>query len=228
MAICTPHFREVHARYTTSLLALVARTSATSLVFNGERLTPTLKVFMNSGSVLSDVRNTLVKFAIEWEANYLLWVDADHTFPPDSALRLLAHNLPVVGVNYSRRIIPTCPTATGLDGKLLWTTLDDAKAGKVEEVKRIGLGLCLMDMTILSRLPSPFWPLFSQEPVPGSSLVKGEDHYFFERLETAGIPLHVDHGLSWEIGHLSEIVLTNADAWAQRESYMAMQAPPKG
>lgn len=223
IAICTPHFREVHAQYTSSLLSLVAQTNATNLIFNGERMSPTLKVFMNSGSILSDVRNTLVRWAVEWNANYLLWIDADHTFPPGTALRLLSHNLPVVGVNQPRRIIPTYPTTLGMDGKLLWTTPEDAQAGKVERVKRIGLGVCLMDMTILKRLKPPLWPLFSQEPIPGSPEVKGEDTYFSNRLERAGIHFYVDHGLSWEIGHIAEVVLTVEDAWVHREAYLASQ-----
>lgn len=232
IVICTPHFREVHAKFVISLMSLVAHTYRAEIVFNGQPTTPDIQVFMNNGSVLSDLRNTLVRMANEWGANYLLWLDADHTFPPDVLMRLLSHNLPVVGANYPRRTSPTFPTAQALDGDHLWTTLEAAEAGHVERVARLGLGVCLVDMTILGALEraaqragqETLWPLFAQEAIPDALEVKGEDTYFFELLTRGGIPAYVDHGVSWDVGHVHEVILTNADAEQQREAYLKKRA----
>jgi len=48
----------------------------------------------------------------------------------------------------------------------------------------------------------------------------GEDASFFQELREAGIAIHVDHGLSWGVGHIHEHVLTNADAEAQKEAWL--------
>jgi hypothetical protein len=40
--------------------------------------------------------------------------------------------------------------------------------------------------------------------------------YFCRKLQKAGVPVHVDHALSWQIGHVHEIVLTNEHVEKQR------------
>jgi hypothetical protein len=95
-----------------------------------------------------------------------------------------------------------------------------AKKGEVTEVGALGLGLCLMDMRVFDLLHQEavaagkdnFWPLFAFEPIPGEMDILGEDIYFFRRLKKLGISIHVDHGLSWSIGHAFQKMLTNKDA----------------
>ena len=48
----------------------------------------------------------------------------------------------------------------------------------------------------------------------------GEDVSFFRELTEAGVKVYVDHALSWEVGHIPERVLTNADAEAQKEAWL--------
>ena len=165
----------------------------------------------------------------------MLCLDADHVFPADALLRLLAHNLPAVGCNYARRFTPTAPTAAvgewaGNDvPSLVYTTKEKAEQGLVEPVAHLGFGLLLLDMRIFDALQAQaetqsdgnFLPLFKFEPTANKIGMIGEDVFFFRKLAEAGIHPFVDHGLSWEIGHLSEIILTNAHAVAQRESWIA-------
>ena len=228
IAICTPHYRQVHAEFMNSLMAMIAHTSHSAIVFNDEPVAPEIRVFTNSGSVLAYLRNRLTRDAIAWGANYLLWLDSDHTFPPDALVRLLSHNLPVIGANYARRCTPTHPTAATISGEGIWTTQELAEAGRVEQVGRLGLGVCLIDITVFGQLhrhakavgKETIWPLFCQQEVPNSIEVVGEDTFFFNLLHEAGIATYVDHGLSWEVGHLYEIVLMNSDAVAQRDAYL--------
>ncbi len=234
IAICTPYYADVKGGYAYSLATMVMHTMRSHIIFNGEAIIPEIQIFMRKSSVLPELRNILVDDALKWGANYLLWADADHSFPPDSLLRLLSHNLPVVAVNYPRRTKPTYPTAVGINGGYLWTTEEMAKAGDVTQAKYVGFGLCLIDTRIFDVLQERalaegrenFWPLFAFEPVVGKKAPIGEDIGFFRKLEEAGIGSYVDHDLSWAIEHFYEIALTNADAVEQKAAYIATRPRP--
>jgi hypothetical protein len=161
----------------------------------------------------------------------MLWMDADHVFPCDALLRLLGRNKLVVGCNYARRFNPTSPTASKLDDKtdkgLVWTTKELFEADSVEEVSHLGLGLCLVDMRVFGLLEikaqeagkDHFWPLFRLDPTEDGIRFVGEDVHFFKLLREAGIPVCCDHALSWEVGHISEQILTNAHTVIQKPKW---------
>jgi hypothetical protein len=46
--------------------------------------------------------------------------------------------------------------------------------------------------------------------VDGTRII-GEDVFFFRQVRDAGIAVHVDQALSWNIGHVAQRELTNAD-----------------
>jgi len=225
VAICIPRYGDTKGAFAISLARLVAHSLRTRPELD-------IEIFSISSSDLPQGRTDLLKDAIQWQARYLLWLDADHVFPPDALLRLLKHRLAVVGCNYPRRTSPTGPVAARLDdaGKWqhVWTTAALAEAGAVEEVAHVGLGLCLMDLNILHQVKAHVekgvgwaqWAPFDRKLLPGTSARMGEDASFFEELRAAGISIHVDHGLSWQVGHIHEQVLTNADAEAQKQAWL--------
>src|SRR3954466_3916962 len=147
VAICIPCYGDTKADFTISLARLLVR----SLTAPGA---PRLEIetFLATSSDLVANRTNLLQRAMGWQARYLLWLDADHIFPPDSLLRLIARRLPVVGCNYPRRSEPHGPVASRVDAEgryeHVWTTEAKAKAGEVEEVAVLGLGLCLVDMLV--------------------------------------------------------------------------------
>ena len=158
-------------------------------------------------SSLTVARNTLLDMALKRGADHVLWLDSDHTFPSDALLRLLAHGKEAVAANYPRREMPITATAAR-DGRLV-----EPKAEGLEEVDSAGLGLFLLDMAVMAKLQrhadetgQPLWPLFKEEWSEGPA-VTGEDRYFCSRLKAAGIPIHIDHNLSNEVGHIAETVL---------------------
>lgn len=226
VAICIPRYGDVKGAFAICLARLVAH----SLGKSPEPLE--IEIFSISSSDLPQSRTELLKDAIQWQARYLLWLDADQTFPADALLRLLAHRLDLVGCNYARRSEPTGPVAARLDDQgrwqHVWTTEALAKAGAVEQVAHVGLGLCLMDMNLLHRVKAhvekgvgwAHWAPFDRKPLAGAAGRMGEDASFFQELREAGIALHLDHALSWQVGHIHERVLTNADAEAQKEAWL--------
>ena len=221
IAILTPHRAEVAAEFAYSLTRMLLRTGRTQIMFNGALSHPELELFMRSSSALPQLRNMLVDDAVSYGADYLLWADSDHQFPEDALLRLLSLNLPVVGVNYPRRARPTSPTAIGLDGEYVWTTAERAQAGEISEVQSLGLGFCLVDMTVIHALrgrggQAAAKPLFQIEMLGDGLDIVGEDVFFFRRIAEAGYAVHLDHALSWAIGHAHQRVLTVRDALAEK------------
>jgi hypothetical protein len=230
VAICIPRHGDTKGEFTISLARLVAH-SLTAPAPGGERLE--IEIFSLASSDLPHNRTELLKRAILWQARYLLWLDDDHVFPPDALLRLLAHKLPVVGCNQPRRSLPTGPVAVRLDAKgemeHVYTTEALAKAGAVEEVVHVGLALCLIDMNVLHIVKAKVekgvgwahWEPFDRKLLPGTTARMGEDVSFFRELSEAGVELFVDHGLSWEVGHIAERVIMNADAVAQKDAWLS-------
>jgi hypothetical protein len=234
VAICIPSYGDPKFKFVHSLVnMLIYSLSHATIQRDGKPLLLEVDTFMVSCSMLTEGRHTLVASAIDWEADYMLCLDADHVFPPDTLMRLLEHGLPVVGCNYARRITPTAPTAAIDSGDedstrhILYTTLEKAEAKLVEQCEHLGFGVLLIDMRVFDALQhhadehgdGNILPLFKFEPTPGKIGMIGEDVFFFRRLAEAGIKPFVDHGLSWEVGHIYELILTNAHAVAHKDKW---------
>lgn len=231
VAICIPCHRSTEAKFTQCLVAMVARTLGAKVEMDGEPVDIQFETFIVASSLLPESRNRLVVEAINWEADYMLWLDADHVFPPDALLRLLGRSKLVVGCNYARRFSPTSPTAskrgTNDEAELVWTTKEKAEAGEVEEVAHLGLGVCLVDMRAYALLETKateqgkkhFWPLFTIPAKPDGIGCIGEDVSYFRLLREAGVKIFLDHELSWEVGHISDTILTNAHTVVQKPKW---------
>ena len=196
IAIALPVHRQTEAQFTLSLAGMVARAAAT--------LPHELRTFMAQGTIL-DARNGLVEVALEWGADWILWLDADQTFGDDTLNRLLGHDLDFVGCNYPRRRPSDAPTAVK-DGKPHYTTALLAKAGLVEPVDSIGLGVCLVRASVFRAIERPW---FNWDRSPSGNGHVSEDVGFCRAVRKAGIAVHLDHALSWEVGHIAEQILTN-------------------
>jgi hypothetical protein len=232
IAICIPRHGDTKGDFTISLARMLVHTMAATVTTVAGPLKPEIEIFSTSSSDLPQNRTNLLQRAIAWQAHYLLWLDSDHVFPRDSLLRLLARQLPVVGCNQPRRADPTGPVAVRINAsgekEHVWTTAELARENAVEEVYHVGLAFCLMDMNILHLVKEHVergvgwdqWSPFDRRLVPGTTARMGEDASFFAELREAGVKVYVDHGLSWQVGHIDERVLTNADAEAQKDAWL--------
>lgn len=202
VAVCTPCHSMMSPRFVSALIDLLNH----SRTAGGEHGLAQMTFFWVSVSYLPLARNMLVGKAREWGADHMLWLDADQVFPKDALLRLMAHELPVVGANYPRRVPPFEPTATTVapDGGYAPVRTDRAIAEKnpLEPVAAIGFGVCLVAMDVYARIPDP---PFSNSFGPNLGYV-GEDYYFCNAVRAAGIEPVVDHALSLEVGHIAESI----------------------
>lgn len=230
LAICIPCYGNPEAAFVQCLLNMVNHfTTAQAVGPDGNPVEIEWDTFIVGSSMLTESRHKLVAEALSWGADYMLCLDADHTFPPDTFMRLWSANKPVIGCNYARRVTPTAPTAASLSKGLLYTTKEKAEAQLVEQCRHLGFGVLLIDMRVFDVLQAhvetkgetSFLPLFLFEPTKDKVGMIGEDVYFFAKLKDAGIVPWVDHGLSWEVGHIAKATFTNAHAVSEREAWVA-------
>ena len=230
VAIAIPCYGDPKLKFMQSLVNLLNRMHMVELRDDdGEPIKIEVDVMIVSCSDLRQSRHKLVAEATFWGADFMLWLDADHVFPPDAFERLWARGVAVVGCNYARRCHPTAPTASSLedDGykSLVYTSQEKADANEIEEVAHLGFGVCLLDMRIFDVMQAraeekgeaSFLPLFRFGDDESGPI--GEDVFFFGKVRDAGVKVFVDHGLSWEVGHIHEQVLTNAHALIQRDRW---------
>src|SRR3546814_14839214 len=64
-----------------------------------------------------------------------------------------------------------------------------------------------------------FMPLFLFQLKEDGMGIIGEDVHFFRKCRDAGLKVHCDHGVSGEVGHISEAIISNADACAQKAAW---------
>lgn len=202
IAICIPAYGDTRAQFTVSLARMIYQTMRgwSKAKLAGE---PDIQIILASSSSLAANRAWLAEEALAWGADWLLWLDADQTFPPHALLRLLAVQRPVVAASSPRRHFDALPSATIVkDGEHVpvWTTPEKVARNDIEAVSYVGFSVFLVAAEAVRALERP---LFATDK---------EDMYFCGKLRAAGHHVFVDHALSWDVGHLLLDELTHATA----------------
>lgn len=194
LAVCLPQTDTVRAEYARSLACMMLRI--------GHVDAGCQQVFTcaGSGSVLPAVRQGIAEHAVEGvQATHLLWIDSDHTFPIDTAHRLLAHGRPWVGINATTRCLPLRATALKREDVLMETT---QHSKGLERAWRIGFGIVLIEARVFAALAKPW---FGNEYDDATGDFLGEDLYFGEKAKAAGFTPMVDHDLTKETTHIGSV-----------------------
>lgn len=184
--ICVPCMDMVASGFAQSLAMLQKGGNETAFVFE-------------CGSLIYDARNKLAKQAIKMQADYTMWLDSDMIFKPDTMVRLLEHNAPIVSGAYFRRSPPyhlvafdKCDAETRE-----WTDLplptETVKCGGV------GFGCVLVRTDVLFEVAAKYKTWF--EPMNGF----GEDLSFCYRARECGFDILLDPTIT--CGHVGHIVV---------------------
>jgi len=189
LAVLVPCRDMLHAGFSKCLVELVKLNTMNGIDTH---------VVYDASTVLLTQRARLAAEAQTIGAEYMLWLDSDMVFPPTTALRLLAHNEPVVACNYIRRQLPAKGVAYESIGD--WENpLPFEPQDELVPVEGIGMGCMLVKTSILQEIPKPWFEFHWTEE---SNDHLGEDMDFCMKMADAGYTVKVDTTLSMEMRHL--------------------------
>ena len=183
MKICigVPTNRSVKAKTAQSLLELVAR-GGHEFCF----------VFATEGYTVAENRNYIVVQALNAKCDWLLFVDDDMTFPPDTLERLLAHGKRIIGVASHSRLLPVKYTVELLEGSA-------ELPNELFEARAVGCGVMLVDTSIFRELNRPW---FGFKTFDTGQIARGEDAWFCDLARDNGYKVWCDPTIP--IGHIGD------------------------
>lgn len=184
-----------------------------------------------SSANVSQSRNKLTaKFLDEYDAEWLLWIDADMAFTPDAVYGIMAkadpEKYPIVGGlcfgAFHDRLFPTIYLwGENPDGKLVTYRPTEYPLNQMVYVAATGAAFLLIHRSVLHKIRdhgfSKTFPWFQETEYDGDPV--GEDLTFCLRAAQLGIPVFVD--TSVKIGHHKSTVLTEDVFLAQRAAMEA-------
>ena len=189
LAVLIPCRDTLHSAHALALTELVKFNTMNSIDTH---------VFMDASTILLTQRERLATNAVGLNADYMLWLDSDMVFPATTAVRLLAHNEPVVAGNYIRRQKPYKGVAYKKIGdweKPLSFDIQD----ELVSVAGVGMGCLLIKTDIFKELSKPW---FDFQWTPSSNDFLGEDMYLCQKITAAGYSIKIDTMISQELHHL--------------------------
>lgn len=205
--IAIPCMDMVSARFAQSLATL-------SKEGVGECIVSTL-----IGSLIYDSRNRLAEYAIQVEADYILWLDSDMVFAPDTLKRMMKvldehDEIDILTGLYFRRATPFTPVAfdvleIGEDGILKFENMDIVPDG-LKEVAGCGFGCVLMKTDCLVDIAGKHGGVWF---APMANV--GEDCAFCIRAREEGYRIFIDPSI--ELGHMGYAAVTRGFYEATKE-----------
>lgn len=158
-------------------------------------------VYRTSKGGVDDMRNEIVKMALNDGVTHLIMMDTDQVYDPQTITRLLSHGLPIVGCLVYRRYPPFDPLMLkGSVGK--YQTITAWEPGDLVEVDATGTGCVLFDIDVFRKMPEPWFKFRKND----DDSVIGEDIGFCADLREAGYRIYVDTSIP--AGHLSQFQVT--------------------
>lgn len=195
VAVCIPSGEMVHADFMLAVLHLVQQARV-----DGHRIS----IVNSKSSIITHSRNLAVDAALEARAEWLMFLDSDMVFPPDTIPRLIARGKPIVGATYPRKGWPLAYIGTRVDG----ASLSLADTGLIEAA-RLPAGCLLIQAEVFARLKRPYFRCGYDE---AAGVVLGEDFWFSDQLRRLGFSLWCDLDLSRQLAHLGVHRFVHKDA----------------
>lgn len=154
-------------------------------------------------------RNNIAEKALHWGADYLLWLDADQTYPPDMIQRLLAHQKDIVGGITPQRLTPYLPTIYKWQkGNRMHHILE---IDKEELIKPDAMGLpgSLIKRKVFETIPFPWFE---------NTLTFKHDILFCMKCYNFGFKIYCDLTLTY--GHITVDIVKAPDMIVPRMGTM--------
>ncbi len=152
-----------------------------------EKPCPTeLMVFQ--GALVDRARNQLVERMLghPMQATHLFFLDGDVLPAPDTLVKLLKADRPIIGGVYRRRLPPYEAMAYRKSGKR-WEPLTFKKTAGLQKVDYVGTGCLLIHRSVFEKIPAPW---FTVEWRGKQHL--SEDFSFCEKARKKGFSIYAD------------------------------------
>ena len=191
VAICVPSGDTVHKGFAMALGALGIRCGFLRIP---------IALVGTEGSLIVRNRCESIDHAQRLGVDYVLFLDSDMQFPPDTLSRLLAHGKDIVGATYVQREPPN-----RLLGKFLPDTT--LTSDRVHEVEALPAGCLLIKLSVFEGMARPYFRTEAhEEQGDDPAWFEGEDYYFCRVARERGHQLWLDAGLSMQLGHIGRFV----------------------
>lgn len=185
VAICVPSGDEVKADFWISCHQLLVE----MLIAQIEPMLLNVRT-----SLIENSRFCVVKDALTRDADKVLFLDSDMTFPGNALTRLLAHKCSIVGATYVQRREPHAVLGYGNEDV-------PATAVGLYPMVRMPLGCMLIDAEVFRHVPKPwFMPRYQ----PETDDIVSEDYAFCDAAIATGYDIWCDLDLSHELGHIGQ------------------------
>lgn len=192
VGVCVPAMDTVQTVFAYDLARMMGRT----VDLRGDDVE--LRIYFDRGSLLPQMRETLVEHALRDECTHVLFLDSDMRFPPETISHLIERDLPLVAANYVTRTPPFRPVAVGRvgDESSYVHTFEDSTG--LERVEAVGFGVMMIQAELLRKIPQPRFAIGWDRQNVG---YVGEDTYFCALARQAGFGPVIDHDLSKAVAH---------------------------
>lgn len=158
-------------------------------------------------SLIYSARNIIAMQAIQGDYDYVLWLDSDMVFEPDTLVRLLQDEKDIVTGIYFRRVKPYSPVLyENLEIRQTECIFSGVEKYPAEmfEVAGAGLGCMLMRTDVLKDIEATDGPVWF---APIGNV--GEDLAFCIRARKLGYKVFCDPSV--KLGHVGHAIITEAN-----------------
>lgn len=161
------------------------------------------------GSLVYESRNDLAKYAVQSEADYVLWLDSDMMFEPELLEKMMAtlqeHDLDILSGIYYRRRNPFSPVlmkklSIAENNFCEYENFNAYPEDGIFEVEGIGFGCVLIKSDVLMDIKATYNDWFS----PFGRV--GEDLSFCWRARQTGHKIFADPSI--QLGHCGQQIIT--------------------
>lgn len=167
-------------------------------------------IVAEEGYTIAENRNYIAVKAAKSKSDYLLMIDDDMVFPPDTLDKLMANKKDIIGVAYhsrgSKDIIKKVPDIMSIaevdKGKYInLETETDPKYKKTFECYATGTGIILIKCEVFYKIPQPWFEFTYYD---NGKCKEGEDWNFCFKAKDNGYKIYTDPTI--KVGHQGEII----------------------
>lgn len=153
------------------------------------------------------ISNKFIDGAEEHWGEYLLWIDSDQVFDPESLNEMIRTmneypEIDILGALIFKRVYPHTPTfykVSKFDKDRYEPVLGSAK-NSVVECDAIGCGFTLIRRSVFAKMSKPFYKFDN---------MLGEDLYFCRKAKELGFRIFCHTGV--KVGHISDVIIDESD-----------------